>query len=195
MGGKKKKSTIGHRYFMGVHMALGRGPYDEIVAIRVGDKTAFQGSITGNTEVYINKPNLFGGEEKEGGIQGTLAVLMGGPTQPVHARLARMLGGLVPAFRGVVTVFYDGLICAMSPYPKPWAFRVRRTLQGWHGGAAWYADKARVVLGGGAVHAMNPAHILYQAFTDPRMGRGLGWTTPAGVPPPMCSTAKAWACA
>lgn len=173
MGGKKKKSTIGHRYFMGVHMALGRGPYDEIVGIRVGDKTAWQGSITGNTEVYINKPDLFGGEEKEGGIQGALAVLMGGPTQPVHARLASMLGGLVPAFRGVVTVFYDGLICAMSPYPKPWAFRVRRTLQGWHGGVAWYADKARVVLGGGAVHAMNPAHILYQVFTDPRMGRGL----------------------
>lgn len=68
MGGKKKKSTIGHRYFMGVHMALGRGPYDEIVGIRVGDKTAWQGSITGNTEVYINKPDLFGGEEKEGGI-------------------------------------------------------------------------------------------------------------------------------
>lgn len=173
MGGKKKKSTVGHNYFMGLHMALGRGPYDEIVEIRVGDKEAFKGSITGNTEIYINKPNLFGGEEKEGGIQGTLAVLMGGPTQPVHARLAAMLGGLVPAFRGVATLFYDGLICSMSPYPKPWAIRARRSLLGWHGGAAWYAEKARVILDSGAVHAMNPAHILYQAFTDPRMGRGL----------------------
>lgn len=173
MGGKKKKSTIGHRYFMGIHMALGRGPLDEIVEIRAGDKTAFHGSITSNTDVYINKPDLFGGEEKEGGIQGTLSVLMGGPTQPVHARLAAMLGGLVPAFRGVVTVFFDGLICAMSPYPKPWAFRVRRSLAGWHGDAPWYSSKAVVALNGGLVRAMNPAHIVYQAMTDPRMGRGL----------------------
>lgn len=171
--GKKKKSTIGYRYLMGLHMALGRGPLDEIVEIRVGDRTAYQGSITGNTEVTINKPGLFGGDDKEGGIDGQLVVLMGAKTQPVHAGLASMLGGLVPAFRGVATVFFDGLVCAMSPYPKPWAFRVRRSLQGWHGGAPWYPEKAVITLAGGAVRAMNPAHILYQVYTDPRMGRGL----------------------
>lgn len=174
--GKKSKVTIGYRYFMGIHMALSRGPLDEIVEIRVGDKEAWKGSITDNAEIYIDKPELFGGEEKEGGIQGTLAVLMGAKTQPVHARLAAMLGGLVPAFRGVSTLFFDGLICAMSPYPKTWAIRARRSVQGWHSDSAWYPAKARVVLEGGAVHAMNPAHILYQAYTDPRMGRGL----PAG---------------
>lgn len=171
--GKKSKTTIGYKYFMGIHMALSRGPLDEIVEIRVGDKEAWKGSITGNTEVYIDKPDLFGGEEKEGGIQGTLAVLMGAKTQTVHARLAAMLGGLVPAFRGVSTLFFDGLICAMSPYPKTWAIRVRRSVQGWHSDATWYPAKARVLLESGAIHAMNPAHILYQAYTDPRMGRGL----------------------
>ena len=171
--GKKSKTTIGYKYFMGIHMSLSRGPLDEIVEIRVGDKEAWKGSITGNTEITIDKPDLFGGEEKEGGIQGTLAVLMGAKTQPVHARLAAMLGGLVPAFRGVTTTFFDGLICAMSPYPKTWAYRVRRSQQGWHSDATWYPAKARVLLEGGAIHAMNPAHILYQAYTDPRMGRGL----------------------
>lgn len=171
--GKKSKVTIGFRYFMGVHMALSRGPLDEIVEIRVGDKEAWKGSVTDNTDIYIDKPELFGGEEKEGGIQGTLSVLMGAKTQPVHARLAAMLGGLVPAFRGVATTFFDGLICAMSPYPKTWAFRVRRSQKGWNSDATWYPAKARVLLEGGAIHAMNPAHILYQAYTDPRMGRGL----------------------
>lgn len=171
--GKKSKVVIGFRYFFGVHMALGRGPIDEIVEIRGADKEIFKGSITGNTELRIDKPNLFGGDEKEGGIQGTLTVLMGARTQPVHARLAAMLGGAVSAFRGVSTVFYDGLICAMSPYPKPWSFRVRRILNGWQGGTAWYAEKAVVSLAGGAVKAMNPAHILYQLYTDRSFGRGL----------------------
>ena len=171
--GKKSKVTIGYKYFMGIHMALSRGPLDEIVEIRVGDKEAWKGSVTGNTDIYIDKPELFGGEEKEGGIQGTLSVLMGTKNQPVHSRLAAMLGGLVPAFRGVSTLFFDGLICAMSPYPKTWAIRARRSVQGWHSEAAWYPAKARVLLEGGAIHAMNPAHILYQAYTDPRMGRGL----------------------
>ena len=61
--GKKSKTTIGYKYFMGIHMALSRGPLDEVVEIRVGDKEAWKGSITGNAEVYIDKPDLFGGED------------------------------------------------------------------------------------------------------------------------------------
>ena len=135
--GKKKKVTIGYRYFMGIHAGLSPGPLDEIVEIRVGDKTAWQGSITSNAEININQPDLFGGEEKEGGIVGTLAVLMGAPEQSIHARLATMLGGIVPAFRGVASTFFDGMVCAMSAYPKPWSYRVRRITSGWDG-ECWY---------------------------------------------------------
>lgn len=176
MGKKRKKVTIGYRYFMGIHMGLCRGPVDEIVAIRVGDRHLWSGSIGQSSEVAIHAPDLFGGEEREGGISGTLTVLMGEATQPRHARLAAMLGGAVPAFRGVCSVFFDGLVCAMSPYPKPWAFRVRRVLKGWSGDKTWQPQLARIVLGEGeqSVHAMNPAHILWQLYTDPRLGRGLG---------------------
>ena len=147
MGGKSKKTTIGYRYYMGIHMALARGPVDEVVEIRVGDKMAWAGRVRDNKDIYINQPDLFGGDDKEGGIQGTLSIMMGAPTQPVHAGLASMLGGLVPAFRGVATAFFDGLICAMSPYPKTWAWRMRRTQKGWHQGQAWYPEKAKIVLG------------------------------------------------
>lgn len=171
--GKKKKVTIGYKYFFGIHAGLARGPLDEIVEIRVGDKTAWQGSVTENAEIRIDQPELFGGEEKEGGIQGTLAVLMGARDQPVHARLAAMLGGIVPAFRGVATTFYDGLISAMSAYPKPWSYRVRRVLRGWENDTVWYPDRASIPLANGAIAAMNPAHIIHQVLTDTRMGRGL----------------------
>lgn len=60
--GKSKKTTIGPRYFMGLHMGLCRGPVDAIRQIRVGGKIAWTGSVTSNTTIRINQPNLFGGE-------------------------------------------------------------------------------------------------------------------------------------
>lgn len=145
--GKKKKTTIGYKYYMGLHMGLCRGPLDVLREIRVGDKRAWAGNITTSTDIQIDQPDLFGGEEQEGGIQGTLAVLMGEATQPRHARLAQMLGGLVSAFRGVATAYFDGMVCAMSPYPKEWSFRVRRITKGWHNDAPWYPEKAAIKMG------------------------------------------------
>lgn len=42
-------------------------------------------------------------------------MLFGEEDQGVLPRLAAMLGGLVPAFRGVTTCFYSGLVTAMNP--------------------------------------------------------------------------------
>lgn len=172
---KGKKVTIGFKYYFDIHMGLGRGPYDAILHVKVGGKTAWTGYASGNTSIRINKPNLFGGEKKEGGIDGTLMVLMGAPDQTIPARLASMLGGLVPAFRGIVTLYYRGLVCAMSPYPKPWAIRHSRTTAGWDG-PTWYSSTARIQLTdpatGGAIYAMNPAHILYELETNRDYGRG-----------------------
>ncbi|MDP3813681.1 MAG: hypothetical protein Q8Q83_01215 [Pseudomonas sp.] len=105
-----------------------------------------RGHVTGNRTISINKANLFGGEKKEGGIKGPLDVMMGGPAQPVNASLASMLGGIVPAFRGVATLFFDGMIGAMNPYPKPWAMRMRRILKGWDNDEVWYPEKAQIIM-------------------------------------------------
>lgn len=172
---KDKKVTIGFKYFFDIHMGLGRGPYDAILHIKVGDKTAWQGNVTGNTTIRIDKPKLFGGEKKEGGIDGYLDVLMGAPDQGLNTRLAAMLGGLVPAFRGAVTLYYRGLVTCMTPYPKPWAIRHARSLAGWDG-PVWYSERARILLTdpetGGTIYAMNPAHILYELETNRDFGRG-----------------------
>lgn len=172
--GRRRKSVVGHRYYFGTHMGIGRGPIDAVVEVQVGDRTAWTGSLAATGAVVIDKPNLFGGDDKEGGIAGTLTLLMGDAGQTVHGGLAAMLGGLVPAFRGVATVFFDGLMCSGGPYPKPWKFRVRRALKGWHGDNPWYPAKAVVPMGPqGAIQAMNPAHILYECWTNPDWGRGL----------------------
>ena len=127
---------VGYRYKFGLHMGIGRGPVNEVCEVRVGDRTAWTGSITDTTlNVPVNAYDLFGGDDHEGGVQGTMDILMGRPDQVAPAGLSAMLGGLVPGFRRVLTVFFDGMVCAISPYPKPWKFRVRRTTAGWDGDA------------------------------------------------------------
>ncbi len=171
MGGSSDSTTIGYRYFMGVHMGIARGPLDELVEIRVGDKVAWSGSVTDDTSLYIDKPDLFGGEKKEGGIQGNLDVFMGKPTQSMPTRISSLLGGRVPGFRGVMTLFYDGLICALNPYPKTWKMRVRRTTKGWDGDP-WQPDLAAIWMDDNNIKAMNGAHIIYECATNRQWGRG-----------------------
>ena len=165
-----KKTTTGYRYHMSLHMGLCRG-MDDLVEIKVGDRTAWTGSLASSGgRLSIKKPDLFGGDKGEGGINGSLIVSYGRPDQPVLTELSAIFG-VVPAYRGVVTFFYDGLVCSNSPYPKPWSFRVRRVTSDWDG-AVWYADKAVIWLEDNKIKAMNPAHILYEVQTNTLWGRG-----------------------
>ena len=165
-----KKTTTGYRYHMSLHMGLCRG-MDDLVEIKVGDRTAWTGSLASSGgRLSIKKPDLFGGDKGEGGINGSLIVSYGRPDQPVLTELSAIFG-VIPAYRGVVTFFYDGLVCSNSPYPKPWSFRVRRVTSDWDG-AVWYADKAVIWLEDNKIKAMNPAHILYEVQTNTLWGRG-----------------------
>lgn len=166
-----QKLTAGYKYSMGLHMGLCRS-MDDLVEIRVGDITAWTGTITPDiTEINLNQPELFGGDKGEGGIVGLLKIQRGEDAQPALAELELMVAGPVPAYRGVITFFYDGLVCSNSPYPKAWSFRVRRTLQGWDG-SVFYPDKAVISLASGTIKAMNPVHILYELQTNTDWGRG-----------------------
>lgn len=137
--------VVGYRYLFGIHMGISRGPVDELVEIKVGDRVAWRGSVKVNSEITIDKPDLFGGEESEGGVQGPLTLMMGGPTQTAPAALNTVLRAPRPGFRRMFTAFFDGMVTAMNPYPKPWKFRVRRALEGWDG-SPWYPEKAVISL-------------------------------------------------
>ena len=184
-----KKQTIGYHYLMALLSGLWRGPVNEVIEIKVGDKTAWSGNAVDATMRVINQPNLFGGEKKEGGIQGAFRLFMGAknqvlpgaanfnPGSPIKSRtlpdVQQAVGGQVSEFRGVVTFWFYGLISSMNPYPKEWKFRGRRTTAGWYNNNPWYPAKCRILLEGGVIHAMNPAHIIYECVTNPEWGRGL----------------------
>ncbi len=150
--------VVGYRYLFGIHMGISRGPVDELIEIKVGDRTAWRGSVRGvappgfvgpfvptPSTFRIDQPELFGGERMEGGIIGDFTVMMGGPTQTAPTALATVLQQPMPGFRRMFTAFFDGVISMMNPYPKPWKFRVRRALGGWDGDP-WYPEKAVISL-------------------------------------------------
>lgn len=177
MGGGKGKQTTGYRYYMGLHAGLCHGPVDALVEIRGGDVTLWAGSQNASGTIYINAGNAYGGDKREGGVQGNLDVMMGEATQTANAYLTSVQGGLQPAYRGLLSLVYNGgLIASNNPYPKPWSFRVQRATAGWQNNNPWYSAKAQVVLSNGA-KAMNPAHIVYEVLTNSDWGMGY----PAGI--------------
>lgn len=145
MSGGAGGGVKGFKYLFGIHMGIGRGPVDELIEIKVGDKTAWRGSIVDNGQTEIDEPELFGGTEKEGGIVGTFTTMFGRPDQIADPALGTVLKAPMPGFRGKFTAFFDGIISMNNPYPKPWKFRVRRALQGWDGDP-WYPEKAVISL-------------------------------------------------
>jgi hypothetical protein len=190
MGGKSKQ-TVGYHYLFSILFGLGR-TINELREIRVADKVAWEGPLCDGDVNAITKPELFNGVKGEGGIQGPFRLFFGAPDQilpgagsadcgssgPMNGSrelpdVKTTIGGLISEFRGVTMLWYDGLISSMNPYPKEWSFRVRRYSKGWYNDVPWYVAKSVIFLADGHVHAMNPAHIIYQCLTDPIWGRGL----------------------
>lgn len=201
MGGKGGQ-TVGYHYLFSILFGIGRGPIDELRQIKVGDKLAWDSHVCTNAPQAINKPELFGGEEGEGGIQGAFRLQQGEPDQvlpgaetvvvspafgpfrgggpvpvttlpDIKAQITGESGGLMGELRGRVTLWFDGLVSSLNPYIKEWKFRVRRTKSGWFNNAVWYPDKATIYLNEGRVFAMNPAHIIYECCTNPAWARGI----------------------
>lgn len=145
--GSGKKATVGYWYYLGLHFGICHGPVDVVQKVVIGERDAWTGEQDETGVISINQPELFGGEKREGGVVGYLSILMGTSGQSVNSYLQAKIGGTIPAFRGILSaVWSGGAVTANNPYLKPWAFKVRRILQGWSGGSAWYPEKA--VIGG-----------------------------------------------
>lgn len=115
MGGSSKKVVVGYKYYMGVHLALTHGPVDSVLELIAGERSAWKGNVTASGPIRVYAPELFGGEKREGGLEGVVDVMMGEPTQEVNPYLQSRIGtpafgetegAPVPAFRGLVTTVF-----------------------------------------------------------------------------------------
>lgn len=168
----KKKQTVGYWYGLGFHAVYCHGPVDAVTAVRVGERTAWKGWADSNTDLVLHARDLFGGEAREGGIDGTLRLRLGGADQPADPYLQSRIGGLVPAFRGVLSAIWDGLVSANNPYIKPWSLRAfRKPSLPWDTpplpGEGWQTYLYDPITGG-----VNAAWIIYECLTNPEWGCG-----------------------
>lgn len=170
MGSKRssKKVVVGYKYFMGVQLIPCRGPVDAIRRINIGEREAWSGEVTASSTISINKPSLFGGDSREGGVVGNVLVRMGEITQTVDPYLAQFQGSDTSAYRGLLSIIFSNFQWSSgNPYFKAPAIEVTRILKDWPNDDPWYPSKAVI-----NTLDMNPAHILYQVLTDAAVGLG-----------------------
>lgn len=162
-----KKTVIGFKYYLGMLMGfcVGKRNDADLVELRkiiAGDRVAWSGSVTSSTSIVIDSPDLFGGDKNEGGIQGTVDVMMGERTQIKNDYLVSKMPGIVPAFRGLLGMALRQVyITANNPYIKPWAPEIKYIFR------AWNAAKAEI-----AGTELNPAHIVYECLSNTDWGMG-----------------------
>lgn len=123
-GGKGGDVTVGYHYYMNMHISLAHGGVDELLEIKVGDRSAWKGNITGGGSALVNQPNLFGGESREGGVLGVVDFMPGDSNQPVNPSLQDAIKQAtgqtaIPAYRGLSTVFFKGFN-ALDHTGTPW---------------------------------------------------------------------------
>jgi hypothetical protein len=165
MGSSSKKVTVGFKYYMGLHLIFCHGPVDKVTKIEVEGKTAWTGLSTGGS-ITVSADNLFGGEDKEGGVSGVVEFEMGLPAQGRNSYLQSKLGTDIPAYRGVFGAILRQCYIGMSPYLRRWDIWASRIHLRAEGQAQWYDAKSEVN------GDMNGAHIIRECLTDPEWGMG-----------------------
>lgn len=147
MGGSSKSVTVGYKYYVGMHMVLCHGPIDKLLRIQVDERDVWLGSREGG-QITINQPEIFGGESREGGIQGVVDFETGHAGQGQNSYLVSKLGSLVPAFRGVVGMVLRQVYMGLNPYLKSWSFRLQRIHVRQNGLRQWYDSRAEIRIAG-----------------------------------------------
>lgn len=110
--GKSGGNVRVSEYSMSMHVGIcAAGSTLRLLNVKVGDKLAWRGNMLLNDVVDIDKPELFGGNKKEGGIRGLLWWLPGDRAQSLPTALAFRLGlakEQCPGFRGLASIFFTG---------------------------------------------------------------------------------------
>lgn len=180
--GKKKGRKKYVQYFLSWDMGFCHGPVDSVEQVYFKEKPVFpeDGSgrvMTPNLVVPINQPELFGGDEREGGIQGDLHVFLGGPDQLQNQAFCDRIGWAIntaPGYRGLVHIGLFGnnvsdnagaCIAANSPSVPPMWARFRR-------GSYELATNQPIIVNSNNSYDTNPVSFIYEAAINYDWGMG-----------------------
>lgn len=174
---KKGGGKLAYKYYLSWHSVLCLGQLDSVrKVIFDDDKVVYDTVVTDNTTININKQSAFGGLSSSGGVSGNVDVMFGKSTQAVNPNLKSLLDpnntGLLPAFRGVTSLFFRNFYVGTSPYIKSMAILGTRINTTFDGSAQWYGEKATI-----NELDMNPIHIIREVLTSKHPKWGVGMST------------------
>lgn len=163
----KKTVITGYRYYVGMDLGLAHGAGVHLREILIDDKSVWTGDITGGSSSFA-KPDLFGGDEKEGGYSATFDFYQGLDVESANAYLDGVLAGtIVPAYNGISRVVWRGGsqtsgYVGTTTNLRPFSFVLSCNPQP---NVAFDAAKATISNGD-----YNPAFWAYEVLTDPDFG-------------------------
>ena len=181
-GGAKQRVAD---YFLSIHFGICSGPINAIKKIWISEKVAWEGNLTDTGVININRPDLFGGPQKEGGPVGNVHALFGKGDQLLEDSLASRIGGTptsVPGYRGMGSLWFTGYQSASSGYGIEDFGEVTS-----YGGFKWgsnspviqsvWATVSRTPIGLNPATAMigdnaNPSHMIYECLSNSDWGMG-----------------------
>jgi hypothetical protein len=109
MGGKNAPKV--YDFLMSIHYGLCHGPVDQLNKVWVKDKSVMCGNYDERTDVPIQQPELFGGDDGEGGCVGVIEYYPGADDQVSSEALAARPGrtpATMPGYRGIASLFFRG---------------------------------------------------------------------------------------
>lgn len=116
-----KRVTTGYDYYIGMQLGLCLGPNVRVRKIWFGKYLGWSGLLTGGNSVAINNLELFGGANRNGGVQGTVYFYDGDVPQTQDPYLVHHIGAGVPRYNGLAhlvfaenTVSYRGFYFGKS---------------------------------------------------------------------------------
>lgn len=104
MGRKSGGQFIGYKFSLGMVMSICHAPIDFVTELIFGEKSAWSGQAI-DTTITIDKKDLFGGKDKEGGVAGTVTIYSGMRDQGLDPYVEAFRGE-TSAQRGLLTLVF-----------------------------------------------------------------------------------------
>ncbi|HHM5016621.1 TPA: phage tail protein [Pseudomonas aeruginosa] len=159
----KKKQTVGYKYFLGVQAGLCYGADVVLRKLWFGKDLAWSGEISSGS-FEVDKKQLFGGEDRGGGVAGTITFYPGDRTQEEDAYLVSKVGGdKTSALRGLCYLVFKDFYFGNSTSLNSPAMELQRFPKSPAGNTAWerIGDDA------------NPAYLIYEFLTNRMFGASM----------------------
>jgi len=155
-----------YKYYLSIHYVACLSPIDAIIELRFDNRNVYTGVATGGT-LTIDKQDLYGGMDREGGVSGEIDVMLGAKTQTANAGLLARFSD-TNAYRGVVSLLLRNFYVGMNYYMKPFSIVAKRIHATSSGAIDWLPAYAEPISG-----QMNGVHIIRDLLTDTINGQGI----------------------